>query len=73
MGIVGWSVTLPLLAGIFLGRWIDRTWPSKYSFTLMLLFAGLAAGCWNAWYWVKRAGRIRKEDLEKKIGGEKKK
>lgn len=55
MGIVGWSVTLPMVGGVFLGRWIDSTWPGKYSFTVMLLFAGLVLGCWNAWFWVKKA------------------
>ena len=61
MGIVGWSVTIPLLAGIFLGRWIDEKFPGQYSFTLMLMFAGLALGCWNAWYWVQKAIRNKKE------------
>jgi ATP synthase protein I len=24
---------------------------------LMLLFVGVAMGCWNAWYWVSRESR----------------
>ena len=40
-GVVGWSIVLPTLAGIALGVWIDRRWPSRYSWTLMLLAAGL--------------------------------
>jgi ATP synthase protein I len=51
-GLVGWSVVMPTLAGVALGLWIDRTWPSRFSWTLMLLAAGLLLGCWNAWYWV---------------------
>ena len=53
-GMVGWSVAIPTVAGIFLGVWIDVTWPSPYSWTLMLLFAGLVVGCYNAWYWIQK-------------------
>lgn len=53
-GMVGWAVTLPTLMGIALGLWVDRQVDSPYSWTLMLLAVGLALGCWNAWYWVKK-------------------
>lgn len=53
-GLVGWSVTVPTLAGIALGVWIDRTTKSQYSWTLMLMIAGLAVGSFNAWYWVRK-------------------
>lgn len=56
-GLVGWSVVLPTLIGVALGMWIDAKWPSQYSWTLMMLFAGVVAGCVNAWYWVKRESR----------------
>lgn len=55
VGLIGWSVVLPMLIGIAIGTWIDRRWPSRFSWTLMLLVAGLAVGCWNAW------NRIRQE------------
>ncbi len=53
IGLIGWSVVLPMLAGIALGTWIDHRWPSRFSWTLMLLVAGLAAGCANAWNRIK--------------------
>lgn len=56
-GVVGWSVALPTLLGVALGLWIDATWPSRYSWTLMLLVPGLAVGCLNAWYWITRERR----------------
>jgi len=56
-GLIGWSVAIPTLAGVALGIWIDATWPSRFSFTLMLLLLGVALGCLNAWYWVKREGK----------------
>ncbi len=54
-GIVGWSVAIPTLIGTALGYWIDQTWPSRFSWTLMLLILGVALGSFNAGYWVKKA------------------
>jgi ATP synthase protein I len=56
-GMVGWAVAVPVLAGIALGVWIDGRWPGETSWTLVLLLAGVALGCLNAWYWVQREGR----------------
>ncbi len=53
-GIVGWSVAAPTLVGVALGYWLDLRWPGQVSWTVALLFAGVALGCANAWYWVKR-------------------
>jgi ATP synthase protein I len=56
-GLVGWSVTLPALLGVASGLWIDSRWPSRFSWTLMLLLMGVAVGCLNAWWWVQRESR----------------
>lgn len=62
-GMVGWSIALPTLLGVALGLWIDSRWPSRFSWTLMLMVAGLLIGCWNAWYWVRLEQRgIRNRD-----------
>jgi ATP synthase protein I len=53
-GIVGWSVAVPTIIGVAIGIWIDSSRPSRFSWTLMLLFAGVIVGCLNAWYWVVR-------------------
>lgn len=52
MGMIGWSVAIPTLLGAALGGWIDHSHPGLRSWTLALLVAGLALGCWNAWHWV---------------------
>ena len=54
LGFVGWSVVVPTLAGAALGAWIDHRWPDRYSWTLMLLIAGLALGCLNVWMRIRR-------------------
>jgi ATP synthase protein I len=58
-GLVGWSVTIPTVAGIALGIWIDAKWPSRFSWTLMLLVAGVGLGCFNAWRWVEKERKER--------------
>lgn len=58
-GLVGWSVAVPALLGVAIGVWIDSRWPSRFSWTLMLLVLGVAVGCLNAWWWIQREGRER--------------
>ncbi len=66
-GVVGWSVAIPALAGVLLGVWIDLTWPSLRSWTLMLLVVGLGLGCLNAWLWI---GRQRKKIIKERESGQ---
>lgn len=66
-GLIGWSVAVPTLLGVALGIWLDRRYPSRFSWTLMLLGVGIAVGCLNAWHWVSRQHRaIRKQDEGRK-------
>jgi ATP synthase protein I len=53
-GLVGWSVAIPTLICIAIGVWLDRTVTGRYSWTLLLLGAGIALGCFNAWFWVSK-------------------
>ncbi|MCA9040130.1 MAG: AtpZ/AtpI family protein [Planctomycetaceae bacterium] len=57
-GLIGWSVAIPAVAGAAIGLWIDSNWPSRFSWSLMLLIGGLALGCFNAWKWLHREGNI---------------
>lgn len=66
-GMIGWSIAIPTLLGIALGIWIDTRWPSRFSWTLMLLFVGIVLGCLNAWYWLDREQAIiQREDEDQK-------
>jgi ATP synthase protein I len=56
-GLVGWSVAIPTVLGVALGVWVDARYPSRFSWTLMLLFGGLIVGSWTAWYWIAREQR----------------
>jgi len=64
MGLVGWSVAIPALAGTALGIWLDSHHPGNHSWTLTLLIAGLAIGCFNAWHWVDNENKEMGEDEE---------
>lgn len=63
-GLVGWSVTVPTLIGAALGLWVDKHYPTTYSWTLMLLLMGLIIGCLNAWRWVASEYKEMQEDLD---------
>jgi ATP synthase protein I len=66
-GLIGWSVVLPVLLGVAAVVWIDARWPSRFSWTVTLLFLGLAAGCYGAWSWIERERRrIRPPDKEER-------
>jgi ATP synthase protein I len=65
LGLVGWSIAAPTLVGIAVGAWIDYHFPSRYSWTLMLLAVGLIIGCLSAWRWITNEYReICKEHEE---------
>ena len=64
MGLVGWSVAIPALAGTALGVWLDSHHPGNHSWTLTLLIAGLVIGCFNAWHWVDKEDKEMREDEE---------
>src|SRR6202166_5431072 len=61
-GLIGWSVTVPALIGAAFGIWVDKHYPSSFSWTLMLLLLGLIIGCVNAWYWVASEYKVMQED-----------
>ncbi len=52
-GLVGWSVAIPTLLLLALGVWIDATYDTRFSWTLMLLAVGIGVGSSMAWYWVR--------------------
>jgi len=61
MGLIGWSVVVPTVAGAALGVWLDAYHPGAHSWSLALLMAGLVLGCLNAWHWVAQQDRAMHE------------
>jgi len=62
MGLIGWSVVVPTLAGAALGLWIDRHYPGPHSWTLALLVGGLVIGCFQAWSWVAKEEQAMRDE-----------
>jgi ATP synthase protein I len=55
IGVLGWIIVVPMLIGVFAGRWLDAKFNSGLFWTAPLLMLGLALGCWSAWKWMKGA------------------
>ncbi|MDF1589235.1 MAG: AtpZ/AtpI family protein [Gammaproteobacteria bacterium] len=68
IGIVGWSVTIPTLAGLALGLWLDKSFPGAYVWTLNLLLLGLIIGCVIAWRWVSKEYNAMNKNERSKNG-----
>ena len=56
-GMIGWSIAVPTVGGAFLGLWLDRVAPQRFSWTLALILAGVAVGGFIAAAWIKKEGR----------------
>jgi ATP synthase protein I len=52
VGVLGWIIVVPALAGVALGRWLDHRLASGNTATGALLMLGLLLGCWSAWRWM---------------------
>ncbi len=55
IGVMGWTIVVPTLLGIFAGRWLDGRFRTGIFWTLGLLTAGLALGCSLAWQRLQRS------------------
>ena len=54
IGVLGWAIVTPVLIGVLIGRWLDRTFDAGVFFTAPLIMLGAAAGLWTAWRWMHR-------------------
>ena len=52
IGILGWILVVPTLAGLFGGRWLDARMGSGIFWSAPLMFLGVCLGGWTAWKWV---------------------
>ena len=54
LGVGGWLLVVPVVAGAYLGRWLDRSRDGGQSWTLTLIVLGLAVGAFNFWTYYRR-------------------
>lgn len=55
-GMVGWSIVVPTVGGAFIGLWLDRVAPQKFSWTVALILGGIVLGSLIAWEWIAKEG-----------------
>lgn len=55
-GMIGWSIAVPSVGGVFLGLWLDRVAPQAFSWTIALLLGGVVLGALIAWSWIGKEG-----------------
>jgi ATP synthase protein I len=49
MGRFGWTIVVPMLIGVFVGRWLDHIFHSGVFWTAALVFLGATLGFWAVW------------------------
>lgn len=49
IGVGGWVFVIPIVAGAYLGRFLDRKIQSGVSWTITLIIIGIFAGGYNVW------------------------
>jgi ATP synthase protein I len=54
IGVLGWMIVVPVLVGLFIGRWLDELTQLHLLFTSALIIAGFVLGFWSAWRWMNR-------------------
>lgn len=54
IGVLGWMIVVPVLVGLFIGRWLDEVTQLHLLFTTVLIIAGFVLGFWSAWRWMNR-------------------
>lgn len=54
MGTLGWLIVVPMVGGMFLGRWLDHRFGTGVTFSMGLHVVGLFTGCWLAWRKVRQ-------------------
>ncbi|SEN85758.1 ATP synthase protein I [Pseudorhodobacter antarcticus] len=52
IGVLGWIFVVPMLGGLFFGRWLDARLDSGLFWTVPLLVLGVCLGGWTAWKWM---------------------
>lgn len=55
IGVIGWTIVIPTLLGIYWGRALDRRLGTGVFWTLGLLVAGVTLGCVLAWQRLNRS------------------
>ena len=56
VGMGGWLFAIPVVAGAYLGRYLDRRVSGGTSWTVTFILIGVAAGIYNLWHYLFSRG-----------------
>jgi len=54
IGVGGWLFAIPIVAGAYLGRYLDTKLEASISWTITFIILGIALGAYNVWYFYFR-------------------
>ncbi|MEJ2323813.1 MAG: AtpZ/AtpI family protein [Nitrospirota bacterium] len=54
IGMGGWLLALPIVAGAYLGHFLDEKTDMGVSWSLTFIILGVAVGIFNIWYFLYR-------------------
>ena len=54
LGVGGWLFVIPVVAGAYLGRYIEERTKGDISWTITFIIIGIAVGVYNVWYFLIR-------------------
>lgn len=54
IGAGGWLFVVPVVAGAYLGRFLDNKMKGDISWTLTFIILGIGVGIYNIWYFYVR-------------------
>ena len=54
IGVGGWLFVIPVVAGAYLGKYLDRSMGGHISWTLTFIMLGISAGIYNVWFFLMR-------------------
>ena len=57
IGVGGWLFVIPVIAGAYLGRYLDKRFEGGISWTITFIIIGIAVGIYNFWYFHARRTR----------------
>ena len=59
---LGGVIIVPILIGIYLGDYLEKAIPQRFSWRLSLIFFGFIWGIANAYWWIKNEDRKIKQN-----------
>lgn len=54
--VAGWLFVIPVVAGAYLGRYLDKKNIGDISWTITFIIIGIAVGIYNVWHFIYEKG-----------------